>query len=68
MSLTGKKLSKSVQAMVKEGFKLDKLTFAQLSALTLLVLMPLLSGMGKELIDMVAAVRRHRKSKEDKTK
>jgi hypothetical protein len=46
---------------------MDKLTFAQLSAITILTLMPLLSGMGKELFDIIAEVRRHRKEREDKT-
>ena len=47
---------------------MDKLTFAQLSAISILTLMPLLSGMGKELFDIIAEVRRHRKEREDKTK
>ena len=51
----------------KEGRKMDRLTFAQLSAIIILSLMPLLYGIGKELIDMVAEVRRHRKEKEDKS-
>ena len=46
---------------------MDKLTFAQLSAISILTLMPLLSGMGKELFDIIADVRRHRKEREDKT-
>nr|DAP18074.1 MAG TPA: hypothetical protein [Caudoviricetes sp.] len=46
---------------------MDKLTFAQLSAISILTLMPLLSGMGKELFDIIAEVRRHRKEREDKT-
>jgi hypothetical protein len=46
---------------------MDKLTFAQLSAIAILTLMPLLSGMGKELFDIIAEVRRHRKEREDKT-
>ena len=46
---------------------MDKLTFAQLSAIAILTLMPLLSGMGKELFDIIVEVRRHRKEREDKT-
>ena len=46
---------------------MDKLTFAQLSAISILTLMPLLSGMGKELFDIIAEGRRHRKEREDKT-
>lgn len=45
---------------------MDKLTFAQLSAIAILTLMPLLSGIWKDVFDMISAeVRRRKKDKED---
>ncbi len=46
---------------------MDKLTFAQLGAIVLITITPLLSGIMEELIGLAAAARRSRKNKEDKS-
>ena len=53
--------------MLLQGNKAERRTGKWISAISILTLMPLLSGMGKELFDIIAEVRRHRKEREDKT-